>query len=100
MRPAHEVVEVKDFIFKRKRRIPLGESANVPASTKKAKTLHKAEDRPGDEEDASVQACPRREAETVRIFHHLAMFQQTCTRPGMCIVLEHLQSITVGNLKL
>ncbi|CAL8463135.1 g2669 [Coccomyxa elongata] len=51
----HEVVEVKDFIFKRKRRIPLGESANVPASTKKAKTQQEVQDRPGDEEDDSAQ---------------------------------------------
>ncbi len=46
------------FLFKRKRRVPLGESANVPASAKKAKTQQKPEDGQMLEED-SVQPGPK-----------------------------------------
>ncbi|EIE18278.1 hypothetical protein COCSUDRAFT_60470 [Coccomyxa subellipsoidea C-169] len=55
---AHEVVEVDGFLFKRKRRVPLGESANVPASAKKAKTQQKPEEGQMLEED-SVQPGPK-----------------------------------------
>ncbi|KAK9907265.1 hypothetical protein WJX75_000230 [Coccomyxa subellipsoidea] len=62
---AHEVVEVDGFLFKRKRRVPLGESANVLASAKKAKTQQKVVDGQIVEEEDSVQAGPKRAADNM-----------------------------------
>ncbi len=64
--PAHEIVEVEGFLFKRKRRIPLGESDNVQASAKKARSQENV-DAVQSEEGGSVQAGPPRRDAQVRM---------------------------------
>ena len=71
---AHEVMEVDGFLFKRKRRVPLGESANVLASAKKAKTQQKVVDGQIVEEEDSVQAGPKRAADNM---HSLLVYSST-----------------------
>lgn len=75
--PAHEIVEVEGFVFKRKRRIPLGESDNVQASAKKARSQEKADAVQSQEGESLKSGLPRRDAQ-VRLIPNEAVSASSC----------------------